>query len=70
MYMLAGHVSEKLGKDTYENLLPSRVFEPTGMTSTTVGTSKRDVTTGNVAKPIISKEMGGQFEEGYYELYE
>lgn len=67
--MLLGDVIEKLGKDTFENLLPPRVFEPVGMTFTKVATSRNDVTNGNVAKPIIAKEKGGEYEEGNYDIY-
>ena len=35
-----------------------------------VGSSRSIVTTGNVAKPIICKEVDGEFEEGNYDIYE
>ena len=70
MYVLAGHVSEVLAKDTYENMMSHRVFEPLGMGSSMVGSSRSIVTTGNVAKPIICKTVDGEFEEGNYDIYE
>ena len=70
MYVLAGHVSEVLAKDNYENMMSHRVFEPLGMVSSMVGSSRSIVTTGNVAKPIICKEVDGEFEEGNYDIYE
>ena len=35
MYMLAGHVAEKLGKASWEDLVRTRLMEPLGMTSST-----------------------------------
>ena len=54
----------------YENIMSHRVFEPLGMDSSMVGSSRSIVTTGNVAKPIICKEVDGEFEEGNYDIYE
>ena len=41
---------------TYENMMTPRLFEPLGMSSSMVGTSRTIVTTRNVAKPIICKD--------------
>ena len=69
MYMLLGDILEKLENDRYEAMIASKLFEPIGMVSTKVSSSYVDVITGNVAKPIIAKEKGGEFEEGNYEIY-
>ena len=51
-------------------MMSNRVFEPLGIASSKLGSSRSIVTTGNVAKPIICKEVGGEFEEGNYDIYE
>ena len=69
MYMLIGDIIEKLDDDKYEALAASKLFKPIGLVSTKVSSNDADVTTGNVAKPIIAKEKGGEFEEGNYKIY-
>ncbi|KAK3599541.1 hypothetical protein CHS0354_006676 [Potamilus streckersoni] len=56
MYMLAGHVAEVLGGDTWENLVKTRLFQPIGMHNTTVLTNPSQISRGNTAKPYMKKE--------------
>ncbi|XP_045161602.2 penicillin-binding protein 4-like [Mercenaria mercenaria] len=67
MYMLLGHVTELLGRDSWDNLVTSRVFEPIGMLSSKVLLTSADVQQGNVAKPYILPE--DQLEDGNYDIY-
>ena len=69
MYMLIGDIVEKLENDNYESLVNSQLFEPIGMVSSIVSSCDTDVKIGNVAKPVIAKEKGGEFEEGNYKIY-
>ena len=67
MYMLLGHVTEKLGGDTWENLVTSRVLEPIGMATTRIIRVPDDVLAEGVARPYIYKD--GQFENGTTSIY-
>jgi CubicO group peptidase (beta-lactamase class C family) len=65
--MYLGHISEKLGGDTWENLLKSKVFLPIGMTSTQVLKQPEDLLKDNVAKPYIFKDS--VFQDGTLDIY-
>ena len=67
MFMMLGHVAEVLGNDTWENLVTTKLFQPLGMTNTTILKSPADVIRPGVAKPTIFKD--GQFQNGTFELY-
>ncbi|XP_053375802.1 uncharacterized protein LOC123533279 [Mercenaria mercenaria] len=67
MYMMLGHVVEKLGGDTWENLLTSKVFQPIGMNSTRILREPKDVLENGVAKPYIFKD--NMFQNGSLEIY-
>ncbi|XP_052278708.1 uncharacterized protein LOC127877099 isoform X2 [Dreissena polymorpha] len=67
MYMLLGHVAEKLGGDTWENLVTSRVLKPIGMTSTKLMLDPVDVYEKKAARPYTYKD--GIFQNGTKELY-
>ncbi|WAR28065.1 GIGA6-like protein, partial [Mya arenaria] len=56
MYMLLGHVAEKLGGDTWENLVTSRIFVPLGMKSTKILKKTSDVLSSEMAHPYIYKD--------------
>ncbi|WAR28024.1 GIGA6-like protein, partial [Mya arenaria] len=56
MYMLLGHVAEKLGGDTWENLVSSRIFIPLGMKSTKILKKTSDVLSSDMAHPYIYKD--------------
>lgn len=56
MYMLLGHVTEKLGGDSWENLLTSKLLEPLGMTATKVLGHPDELLTPGVARPYIFKK--------------
>ena len=67
MYMVAGHVTEILGGDTWDNLLVSRVLEPLGMSAARIIKSKTDVLAADAAKPYIyTNEL---FVEGDADIY-
>ena len=68
MYMLLGHMAEVLGKDTWENLVRSRLFEPLGMNSTRILKRPPDVLEPDVARPYIYKD--NHFQDGTLEIYE
>ena len=68
MYTMLGHVSEVLGKDTWENLVTSRILEPLGMNSTRILKRPTDVLEADVAKPYIYRD--GEFHNGTLEIYE
>ncbi|KAL3878903.1 hypothetical protein ACJMK2_031229 [Sinanodonta woodiana] len=67
LYMLAGHVAEVLGGDTWENLVKTRLFLPIGMHNTTVLTNSSQVSGGNTAKPYMTKE--GKLVNGTWSIY-
>ena len=68
MYMLLGHVAEKLGGDTWENLVTSRVLQPIGMTSSKLMLKPADAYQTKAARPYIYKD--GMFQNGTKEIYE
>lgn len=68
MYMLLGHVAEKLGGDTWENLVKTKLFEPIGMESTKFLLVPTDSQQDGVARPYIFKD--GKFQNGTLNLYE
>ncbi|WAR28021.1 GIGA6-like protein [Mya arenaria] len=68
MYMLLGHVAEKLGGDTWENLVTSRIFVPLGMKSTKILKKKSDVLSSEMAHPYIYKD--NSFENSTSDIYE
>jgi len=53
MYMALGHVAERLGGDTWENLLASRVLRSIGMMSTKIMKVPDDVYEDGIALPYI-----------------
>jgi CubicO group peptidase (beta-lactamase class C family) len=53
MYMLAGHVAEKLGDATWEQLVQTKIFDPLGMKSTRIMTSPDHVTSAPAARPYL-----------------
>ncbi|XP_060560761.1 uncharacterized protein LOC132720615 [Ruditapes philippinarum] len=67
MFMYLGHIAEKLGEDTWENLLKSKVLLPIGMTSTQVLKQPEDVLKDNVAKPYIFND--NEFQNGTLDIY-
>ena len=68
MYMMLGHVAEKLGQDTWENLVISKIFQPLGMNETSFLHLPSDILKTNVAKPYLF--MNGVFQNGTLEIYE
>ncbi|XP_052784695.1 penicillin-binding protein 4-like isoform X2 [Mya arenaria] len=68
MYMLLGHVAEKLGGDTWENLVSSRIFIPLGMKSTKILKKTSDVLSSDMAHPYIYKD--DMFENSTLDIYE
>ncbi|WAR28085.1 GIGA6-like protein, partial [Mya arenaria] len=68
LYMLLGHVAEKLGGDTWENLLMSRIFVPLGMKSTKILKKTSDVLASDMAHPYIYKD--NSFENSTLDIYE
>ncbi|WAR28026.1 GIGA6-like protein, partial [Mya arenaria] len=68
MYMLLGHVAEKLGGDTWENLVTSKIFVPLGMKSTKILKKKSDVLSSEMAHPYIYKD--NSFENSTSDIYE
>ena len=66
--MLLGHVAEVLGKDTWENLVTSRILVPLGMNSTRILKTPSDVLEADVARPNIYRDGG--FQIGTLEIYE
>ncbi|KAH3843701.1 hypothetical protein DPMN_117230 [Dreissena polymorpha] len=67
MYMLLGHVAEKLGGETWENLITSRVLTPIGMSSSKLLKQPSDVFIYGVAQPYILRD--GQFANGTRSIY-
>ena len=68
MYMVLGHVAEKMGGDTWENLVTSRLFKPIGMTRSSVIRKTTDVMAKGVARPYIYKD--GKLHNGHLDIYE
>lgn len=67
MYGLLGHIAEKLGEDTWENLVTTKVINKIGMTSTRILQKPEDVLQDDVAKPYIFKDDA--FHNGTLEIY-
>lgn len=67
MYMLLGYVSEVLAKDSWENLVTSRIFKPIGMSSTKVMLTSADVLEEDTARPYIMP--GDKLEYGHFNMY-
>lgn len=67
MYMLVGYIAEVLGKDSWQNLMMSRIFEPIGMLDTKILVTPDDVKQDNTARPYIMP--GDQLEDGNYNIY-
>ena len=65
--MMLGHVAEVLGKDTYENLVTSRILEPLGMNSTWMLKNPSDVLKADVARPYSFRD--GEFQNGTLENF-
>ena len=68
MYMLLGHLTEILGKDTWENLVTSRIFQPLGMSSNKILRIPADLLGEDIAKPYIYRN--DTFQNGTKEIYE
>ena len=68
MYMLLGHVAEILGKDTWENLVMSKIIRPLGMNSTRILKVPEDIMEADIAKPYIY--ANDTFQNGTQEIYE
>ncbi|KAH3821844.1 hypothetical protein DPMN_123612 [Dreissena polymorpha] len=68
MYMLLGHVAEKLDGDTWENLLTYRVLQPIGMTSSKLMLKPANAYQMKTARPFIYKDR--MFQNGTKEIYE
>ena len=68
MYMLLGHVTEILGKDTWENLVISKIIRPLGMNSTRILKVPDDIMEADIAKPYIY--TNDTFQNGTQEIYE
>jgi CubicO group peptidase (beta-lactamase class C family) len=58
MYMLAGHVAERIGGATWEELVKTSLFDQIGMTSTRVLKTLDHVTTPPAARPYILSRNG------------
>ena len=67
MYMLLGHIIEKLGGDTWESILNEKILQPLGMSSTVVMRDVGILETNNVAKPYVYHR--GQFLNGTRDIY-
>ncbi|KAK3599542.1 hypothetical protein CHS0354_006677 [Potamilus streckersoni] len=67
MYMLAGHVTEILGMDSWENLTKKKILQPLNMTHTTFLEKPSQVVADNIAKPYALKN--GKLINGTESLY-
>ena len=65
--MTLGHVAERLGGDTWEDLLAARVLRPLGMSSTRVMKVPADVFKEGLAFPYIYDN--GSFQTTTASLY-
>jgi len=65
--MALGHVAERLGGDTWEDLLAARVLRPLGMRSTKVMKVPADVYEDGIAFPYIYDN--GSFQNSTASLY-
>ena len=68
MFMMAGHVAEKLGQDTWENLMISRVLRPLGMNHTKF-MDPLTVVEEHSARPYVYIEKNKEFVNGTLDLY-
>ena len=68
MYMMLGHVAEKLGQDSWENLVMSKIFHPLGVNETSFLHLPSDILKQNVAQPYLF--MNDVFQNGTLEIYE
>lgn len=68
MYVMLGHVAEVLGKDTWENLVRSRLFEPVGMNNSRILMRPEDLIAEDVARPYIYKD--DQIQLSSLQIYE
>ena len=66
--MMLGHLTEILGKDTWENLVAERILQPLGMSRTRILRNPDDVLEPDVARPYIYKN--DTFQNGTLEIYE
>ncbi|KAK3603130.1 hypothetical protein CHS0354_027922 [Potamilus streckersoni] len=70
MYMLAGHVTEIFGKDTWENLVTSRILKPLGMSDTVFISDIHQV--DNHARPYFYDSDTAEFgilDESLFNIY-
>ncbi|XP_045184047.2 D-aminopeptidase-like [Mercenaria mercenaria] len=67
MFMMLGHVAEKLGGDTWEKLVTSKVLRPLEMTSTRILKEPKNVLENGVAKPYIFKD--NTFKNATLDIY-
>lgn len=67
MFMMLGHIAEKLGGESWEKLMTSRIFEPLGMTSSRILKVPSDVLEPDVARPLIYKD--GLYQNGTLDIY-
>ena len=68
MFMMLGHVAEVLGNDTWENLITTKLFQPLGMTNSTILKTPTELLKPDVARPYIYKD--DEFQNGTLEIYE
>ena len=68
MHMYLGHIVEKLGGDSWWNLMKNKLLLPLGMTSTDLLEKPSDVLKDNVAKPYIFRD--NNFQNGTLDIYQ
>ena len=68
MFMMAGHVAEKLGQDTWESLMESKVLQPLGMNHAKFMTMP-SVVEDHTARPYVYLKKSNEFVNGTLELY-
>ena len=61
-------MAEKLGQDTWENLMISRVLQPLGMNNTKF-MNMSTIVEDHAARPYIYLEKSNEFVNGTIELY-
>ena len=61
MYGMLSYVSEIIGGDTWEDLMTSLLFQPTGMEGTTF-THVADLTREDIATPYLIEFWDGQWK--------
>ena len=67
MFMMAGHMAEVLGQDTWENLMITRVLQPIGMNDTRLLIDPSSLLMANTAQPYIFHD--GNFQNATREVY-